>query len=135
MPIKTPHLSVDGIIELYKDGVFEGIVLIERLNEPLGLAIPGGFVDIGESVETAVVREMKEETDLDVKIDYLLNVYSNPSRDPRFHTASVIYVCKAEGVPRGLDDAKEAIVFKKDDIPFERLVFDHAQILRDYLKQ
>ncbi len=134
MAIKTPHLSVDGIIELYKEGAFEGIVLIERLNEPLGLAIPGGFVDIGESVESAVVREMKEETDLDVKIEYLLNVYSDPSRDPRFHTASVIYVCKAEGIPKGLDDAKEATVFKKENIPFEKLVFDHAQILRDYLK-
>ncbi len=92
------------------------------------------FVDIGESVESAVVREMKEETDLDVKIEYLLNVYSDPSRDPRFHTASVIYVCKAESTPKGLDDAKEAIIFKKENIPFEKLVFDHAQILRDYLK-
>ena len=130
---KTPLLTVDGIIELYKGNVFEGIVLIERLNQPLGLAIPGGFVDIGESVESAVVREMKEETDLDVQITSLLNVYSDPSRDPRFHTASVVYVCKAEGLPKGLDDAKEAIVYKKEDIPFEKLVFDHAQILRDYL--
>ena len=133
MPIKTPFLSVDGIIELYKDDIFEGIVLIERLNNPLGLAIPGGFVDIGESVEDAVVREMKEETDLDVEILSLLNVYSDPSRDPRFHTVSVVYICKAEGVPKGLDDAKEAIVYKKEEIPFDKLVFDHAQILRDYL--
>ncbi len=133
MPIKTPFLSVDGIIELYKDDVFEGIVLIERLNNPLGLAIPGGFVDIGESVETAVRREMKEETDLDVEILSLLNVYSDPSRDPRFHTASVVYICKAEGSPKGLDDAKEAIVYKKEEIPFDKLVFDHAKILRDYL--
>lgn len=133
MPIKTPFLSVDGIIELYKDGVFKGIVLIERLNKPQGLAIPGGFVDIGESAEDAVVREMKEETDLDVQILSLFNVYSDPSRDPRFHTASVVYVCKAEGTPKGLDDAKEAFVYKKEDIPFDKLVFDHAQILRDYL--
>lgn len=135
MPIKTPFLSVDGIIELYKEGQFEGIVLIERLNPPLGLAIPGGFVDIGEKVEDALVREMKEETDLDVTITSLLNIYSDPARDPRFHTASVVYVCTAEGVPEGLDDAKEAIVYKKEEIPFDKLAFDHADILRDYLKQ
>lgn len=134
MELKTPFLSVDGIIELYKKDEFIGIVLIERMNEPLGLAIPGGFVDVGETVENAVVREMKEETDLDVQIKYLLNVYSEPSRDPRFHTASVVYICKAEGIPRGLDDAKEAIVYKKEEIPFDKLVFDHAQILKDYLK-
>ena len=134
MPIKTPYLSVDGIIELYKEGRFEGIVLIERLNPPLGLAIPGGFVDIGEKVEDAVIREMKEETDLDIKIRSLLGVYSDPSRDPRFHTASVVYICTAEGIPQGLDDAKEAIVYTKEEIPFDKLVFDHAEILRDYLK-
>ena len=134
MPINTPLLTVDGIIELYKNSEFQGIVLIERLNEPLGLALPGGFVDIGESVEEALVREMKEETDLDVEIVSLLNVYSEPSRDPRFHTASVVYICTAEGIPKGLDDAKEAIVYKREEIPFDSLVFDHAQILRDYLK-
>jgi len=132
---KTPLLTVDGIIELYKEGRFEGIVLIERLNKPLGMAIPGGFVDVGESVESALIREMKEETDLDVEIVSLLNVYSDPSRDPRFHTASVVYICKAEGIPMGLDDAKEAIVYTKEAIPFDKLVFDHAQILRDYLKE
>ena len=135
MGIKTPFLTVDGIIELYKNDVFQGIVLIERLNKPLGLAIPGGFVDIGESVEDVLAREMKEETDLDVQIVSLLNVYSEPSRDPRFHTASVVYICRAEGTPIGLDDAKEAIIYKKSEIPFDKLVFDHAQILKEYLNR
>lgn len=135
MELKTPFLSVDGIIELYEKDIFQGIVLIERLNEPHGLAIPGGFVDIGESVEEALIREMKEETDLDVEICSLLNVFSDPSRDPRFHTASVVYICRAEGTPRGLDDAKEAIVFKRDEIPFDKLVFDHAKILKEYLQR
>jgi len=131
--IQTPFLAVDGIVEIYNDvGVFEGIVLIERLNNPKGLALPGGFVDIGETVETAVVREMKEEISLDVTTKSLLGVYSDPTRDPRFHCISIVYVCKALGVPEGADDAKEAFVYRLDDIPYDKLVFDHAKIIRDY---
>lgn len=131
--IQTPFLAVDGIVEIYNDaGVFEGIVLIERLNNPKGLALPGGFVDIGETVKTAVVREMKEEISLDVTIKSLLGVYSDPTRDPRFHCVSIVYVCKAFGVPVGADDAKEAFVYPLDDIPYDKLVFDHAKIIRDY---
>ncbi|MDP3301495.1 MAG: NUDIX hydrolase [Sulfuricurvum sp.] len=133
--IQTPFLAVDGIVEIYNDaGAFEGIVLIERLNTPQGLALPGGFVDIGETVETAVVREMKEEISLDVTIKSLLGVYSDPKRDSRFHCVSIVYVCKAFGVPVGADDAKEAFVYALDNIPYERLVFDHAQIIRDYCR-
>jgi 8-oxo-dGTP diphosphatase len=131
--IKTPFLAVDGIVEIYNhDGVFQGIVLIERLNKPIGLAIPGGFVDIGETVETAVVREMKEEISLDVTITSLLGVYSDPARDSRFHCVSIVYVCEAFGRPMGADDAKEAFVYALDAIPYEKLVFDHARIIRDY---
>jgi 8-oxo-dGTP diphosphatase len=133
--IKTPFLAVDGIIKLYdKNENFQGIVLIERLNRPLGMAIPGGFVDIGETVENAVVREMKEETSLDVTIEKLLGVYSDPSRDERFHTASIVYVCKAYGEPLAADDAKEVYVYKLDEIPLEKLVFDHKKIILDFLE-
>ncbi len=133
--IKTPHLSADGIIKLYDEkNDFLGIVFIERLNKPYGIALPGGFVDIGETVESALVREMKEETNLDVRIEKLLNIYSDPKRDPRFHTATAVYICKAWGTPKALDDAKSIFVYKTDDIPFDKLVFDHEQIVRDFLK-
>lgn len=130
---KTPYLTTDGIIEVYEGETFKGIVLIERKNDPKGLALPGGFVDVGERVEDALVREMKEETHLDVTISRLLGVYSDPARDPRFHTASVVYVAKAEGEPRGGDDAKEAKLYLLDAIPLDTLVFDHADIVKAYL--
>lgn len=131
--IKTPFLAVDGIVEIYSEAdVFQGIVLIERLNTPKGLALPGGFVDIGETVETAVVREMKEEISLDVTIKSLLGVYSDPARDSRFHCVSIVYVCKAFGILVGADDAKEAFVYTLDYIPYDKLVFDHAKIIKDY---
>lgn len=132
--IQTPYVSVDGIVEIIDDdGKYKGIVLIERLNRPVGLALPGGFVDIGESVENALVREMKEEICLDVSIESLLGVYSDPSRDERFHTVSVVYICKANGLPVGADDAKSAFIYPLEDIPLEKLVFDHGQIIRDYM--
>ena len=131
---KTPYLATDGIVEIYDDSqVFLGIVLIQRKNPPLGLALPGGFVDVGESVEHAVVREMKEEISLDVQISKLLGVYSDPARDERFHVASVVYVCKAYGTPRGADDAKEAMLVKLEDLELDKLMFDHKKILQDYL--
>lgn len=134
--IKTPHLSVDGIIKLYDNNKnFKGIVFIERLNKPYGIALPGGFVDIGESVENALVREMKEETSLDVEIESLLGVYSDPKRDCRFHTVSVVYICKAYGIPRACDDAKEVFISLVDEIPQNKLVFDHSKIISDFLSK
>lgn len=134
MAIQTPYVAVDGIIKVFDEkGNFKGIVLIERKNPPYGLALPGGFVDIGESVEDALRREMKEETNLDVEIVRLFNVYSDPKRDPRFHTVSIVFICKAQGTPVGKDDAKEAKIYKLEDIPFDKLVFDHSKILSDFL--
>ena len=133
MSIKTPFLTVDGVIKVYNNDKFEGIVLIKRKNLPFGLALPGGFVDIGESVEDALKREMKEETTLDVNIQKLLGVYSDPKRDPRFHTVSTVFVCSANGYPKGSDDAKEAFICKLEEIPWDELVFDHKKILLDFI--
>jgi len=131
---KTPYLAVDGIIKLFDEkGNFKGVVLIERKNPPVGLALPGGFVEIGETVEEAVVREIKEEVNLDFEIERVLGVFSKPNRDPRFHVVSVVFVGKAKGQPKASSDAKEAKVYKLEEIPWEKLVFDHAEILRKFL--
>jgi 8-oxo-dGTP diphosphatase len=127
----TPSLTVDILIELV-DRPARPIVLIERRYPPLGWALPGGFVDVGERVETAAMREAREETSLVVNLKTLLGVYSDPARDPRSHTASVVYVAEARGVPRAGDDAKSVGVFDPQQLP-EALCFDHAQILADYL--
>jgi len=123
---RNPLLTVDIIIE-----VGGGIVLIERKNPPHGWALPGGFVDYGESMESAAVREAKEETSLDVGLTEQFYTYSDPSRDARHHTVSTVFVAVAEGMPRGEDDAKTARIFREGEIPTP-IVFDHARILRDY---
>lgn len=134
MPIQTPLLAVDGIINLFDpSGNYLGIILIERKNPPHGLALPGGFVDVGECCEDALVREMQEETNLDVTIISLLGVYSDPKRDARGHTASAVYVCTSTGTPQAQDDAKALDIYPLEQIPFDQLVFDHARILRDFL--
>jgi ADP-ribose pyrophosphatase len=131
---KTPYLAVDGVVRLWEGERFKGIVLVERRYEPLGYALPGGFVEVGETVEKAVLREVKEETGLDAQIVKLLGVYSEPNRDPRFHVVSVVFVLDAYGESKGGDDAKKAVVFPIEDLPFDKIVFDHAKILKDFLR-
>ena len=123
---RNPLVTVDIIIE-----VGGGIVLIERKNPPHGWALPGGFVDYGESLEAAAVREAKEETSLEVGLTEQFYTYSDPSRDARHHTVSTVFIAVAEGTPRGEDDARAARIFREHELP-SPIVFDHARILRDY---
>jgi 8-oxo-dGTP diphosphatase len=123
---RNPLLTVDIIIEC--DG---GIVLIERKNPPHGWALPGGFVDYGETIEQAAIREAKEETSLDVALVEQMHTYSDPRRDPRHHTVSTVFIATATGPPMAADDAREAILFDIEKLPTP-LVFDHAAILADY---
>ncbi|HJL17284.1 MAG TPA: NUDIX hydrolase [Sandaracinaceae bacterium LLY-WYZ-13_1] len=125
-PPRNPYPTVDVVIE-----TAGGIVLVKRANEPKGWALPGGFVDYGEAPEDAAIREAKEETDLDVELTALLGVYGAPDRDPRQHNLSMTYVARAEGEPRGGDDAARARVFSLDALP-SPLCFDHARIVEDY---
>ncbi|MDH5445210.1 MAG: NUDIX hydrolase [Gammaproteobacteria bacterium] len=127
---ETPSLAADAIIELV-DRPERPIVLIERKYPPYGWAIPGGFVDIGEPLEKAAIREALEETCLQVSLKALLGVYSDPKRDERGHTVTAVYVAEARGEPMAADDARNLQVFALDDLPGE-LAFDHAQVLGDY---
>lgn len=125
---RNPVPTVDAIIEMN-----EGIVLVRRKNPPYGWALPGGFVDYGETLEEAIVREVKEEINL--KIDKLsqFHTYSDPARDPRLHTISTVFVVKATGSLKAGDDAKDVRVFSADKLP-DDIAFDHARIIRDYFK-
>lgn len=129
---ETPLIAADTIIELV-DQPNRPIVLIERKNPPFGWAIPGGFVDVGERLETAAIREAKEEVCLEVTLKALLGMYSDPKRDDRGHTVTAVYVAEAKGMPQAADDAKNLAIFEMDKIP-EQLAFDHAQVLEDYRK-
>ena len=125
----TPSITVDIIVEL---SCAPGqILLIERKYPPYGWALPGGFVDVGETVELAAVREAKEETSLDVTLTTLLGCYSDPNRDQRGHTVSLVYIATADGQPEAADDAKFLKLWDVDNLP--ELAFDHEKIVNDYL--
>ena len=126
-PYRNPAPTVDVIIELSG-----GIVLVKRRFPPPGWALPGGFVEYGETLAAAAVREAREETGLDVTLTELFNAYSDPARDPRQHTIAVVFIGQAAGRPVGGDDAAEAAVFAVGDLPAP-LAFDHGRIVADYV--
>jgi ADP-ribose pyrophosphatase YjhB (NUDIX family) len=123
---RNPVPTVDLIIEYN-----EGIILIERKNPPDGWALPGGFVDYGETLESAARREAKEETGLDVELIRQFHAYSDPKRDPRHHTITIVFVAHATGSPKAGDDAKELGIFTENTLP-DKIAFDHRAILTDY---
>jgi ADP-ribose pyrophosphatase YjhB (NUDIX family) len=127
---RNPLPTVDIIIELGD----RGIILIKRKNPPIGWAIPGGFVDYGESLEEAAIREAKEEASLDVTLMEQMHSYSKPDRDPRHHTISTVFIARGKGTPVAADDAAEIGVFTADNLPCP-LMFDHDQILTDYFNK
>lgn len=127
---RNPIPTVDLVIHVPG----RGIVLVKRKNDPIGWALPGGFVEEGESYEHAAIREAKEETGLTVKLEKQFYTYSDPKRDPRRHIATTVYLAKAfNQEPKGADDAAEARLFMADQIPWGELVFDHRQILEDVI--
>ncbi|HQL41289.1 MAG TPA: NUDIX hydrolase [Candidatus Omnitrophota bacterium] len=125
-----PYVTVDVIIELS-----QGIVVIERSNPPFGWALPGGFVDKDESLETAVRREAMEETHLKLKDLRQFHTYSDPRRDPRFHTVDTVFIAQGVGVPRSGDDAKDLKIVPYKELLNAAYAFDHKDIIRQYLKQ
>lgn len=129
-PPSTPKLTVDLLIDMGAGLV----VLVERKNAPQGWALPGGFVDLGETVEEAAIREAREETGLDVELVRQYHVYSDPKRDERGHTASVVFVARAKGEPKAKSDAKSVGLFHEMNLPSD-IAFDHRQILKDYFLQ
>jgi ADP-ribose pyrophosphatase YjhB (NUDIX family) len=130
---RNPVPTVDIIIEVMAGRKRRGIVLIERKNPPPGWALPGGFVDCGEALEAAAVREAREETSLDVELLGQFHTYSDPTRDPRLHTVSTVFIARAEGAPKAGDDARSAIIVDPRDRNL-LLAFDHRKILDDYLE-
>lgn len=126
---RNPVPTVDLIIEIPD----KGLILIQRGNPPLGWALPGGYVDYGESLEAAARREAREEASLEVELLGQLHTYSDPRRDPRQHNISTVFVAEAHGTPRAADDARSLEIFHPEDLP-QLLVFDHGQILADYRK-
>ena len=124
---RNPIPTVDIIIE-HQDG---GIILIERRNYPYGWALPGGFHEYGETAEECALREAREETSLNVTLTRQFHTYSDPTRDPRGHTVTTVFIATGKGIPRAADDAKGIGIFTRENLP-SPIAFDHRQILEDY---
>ena len=125
---RTPLVTVDIIIEMNGN-----IIMIERSNPPHGWALPGGFVDYGESLEASAVREAGEETSLNIKLIEQFHTYSNPDRDPRHHTVTTVFIATGDGIPKPADDAKNIGIFTENNLP-NPIAFDHEKIIRDYFQ-
>lgn len=130
---RNPFPTVDIIIEMNITKERSGIILIERHNPPHGWALPGGFVDYGESLENAAIREAREETSLDVHLMKQFHSYSDPHRDPRHHTITTVFIASASGTPKADDDAKNLAIFHQDNLP-DLIVFDHPLIIQHYFQ-
>lgn len=128
---RNPFPTVDVIIRCQDDSGRDGVVLVQRHHPPLGWALPGGFVDYGETLEQAAAREVLEETGLQVEELRQFHAYSDPSRDPRQHNITMVFLASAKGVPRAGDDARRCKIFPLEALPGS-LVFDHGKILADY---
>ena len=132
---RNPYLTVDVIIEIEEENGEKGVVMIERKNPPYGWAFPGGFVDYGETLEMAAVREAREETSLDVELIRQFHAYSDPGRDERQHNVTVVFIARPlGGALEARDDARRAGVFGENSLPPE-IAFDHADILNDYFSK
>lgn len=131
---RNPTPTVDIIISCVTDDGRGGIVLISRKNPPYGWALPGGYVDYGETLEEAAVREAREEVCLEVQLIRQFHSYSDPKRDSRQHNISTVFIACAQGEPKAADDAEQAVIFSQDKLP-DNMVFDHRQILDDFLKK
>ena len=133
--LRNPYLTVDVIIEIEDENGEQGVVMIERKNPPYGWALPGGFVDYGETLESAAIREAREETSLDVELIRQFHAYSDPGRDERQHNVTVVFIARPlGGALEARDDARRAGVFGENSLPPE-IAFDHAGILNDYFSR
>ncbi|MDR2396817.1 MAG: NUDIX hydrolase [Puniceicoccales bacterium] len=132
---RSPATATSVIIKVYNQGVFKGFLLIERHNPPYGKALPGGFIEYGESIEQTAIREMREECGVIITQLEQFRAYSSPDRDPRLHVIDIVQVARIDDImPEAGTDASKVLIYAEDSIPWKEMTFDHAKILEDYMK-